>query len=49
MCSQKTREIPSAMQIKLLPYERRALEALALTFSLERDLVVGFAELPQRA
>ena len=29
--------------MKLLPYERRALEAVALKFSLERDLVVGFS------
>jgi hypothetical protein len=32
------------MPIELLPYERRALEALTLQFSLERDLTVGFAE-----
>jgi hypothetical protein len=32
------------MEIALLPYERRTLETLAVKFSLEHDLVLGFAE-----
>jgi hypothetical protein len=32
------------MPITLLPYEGRTLKALALKFSLERELTVGFAE-----
>jgi hypothetical protein len=32
------------MQITLLPYEGRTLKALALKFSLERELTVGIAE-----
>jgi hypothetical protein len=33
-----------AMQIALLPYEGRTLKALAVKFSLERELTVGIAE-----
>jgi len=32
------------MQIELLPYELRALDALALKFSLERGLTIGLAQ-----